>query len=252
MHTSVDPSSITIPDTKSHIPNAGRSLDEALIAARRAIGAVGKNGQYNQPGRNNNGAIRYAFRKHDDLVDAVGRAMADHGINIVPVDVIAPNYERIERLTKVTAMVKYQITATGTGESMTIVVMAEAADNSDKATNKLMTAAQKNMYLQVFHVAVTDADPDQERPDVVTPHAEQIASNVNETVNSDKDIETKLSTVRGAWKSSRSLKDVTISPALCLDVLGITEPIRLDDYLRAVATWLGQQPQQTMPSPDTW
>ena len=51
------------------------------------------------------------------------------------------------------------------GSSIPAVGYGEGYDNSDKALNKAMTMAEKQMLIQVFCVADGDPDPDHERPE---------------------------------------------------------------------------------------
>lgn len=109
------------------------------------------------------GGIRYKARNIEDIITAVRTSCAENGLIIYPSKIetnvfsdtrFGKNGERIVQICDVT--VEYTLT---TGEdSITAVGIGRGEDSGDKAPNKAMTFAYKNVLLQTFMLATDDPD----------------------------------------------------------------------------------------------
>ena len=138
-------------------------VTKSICAITAEIGALGKNKKNEQQG--------YAFRGVDDLMNALHPLFAKYGVFLMPE---VTNTQRDERITakgtaliSVTVTVRYHFVAMD-GSEIVATVVGEGMDSADKATNKAMTAAFKNVCFQTFCIPtdeVTKSDPDRETPD---------------------------------------------------------------------------------------
>lgn len=131
----------------------------ALISKVMAdVGAIAKSGT--------NELDNYAFRKIDDVYNKLQPILAKHGVFFVP-SVTESSEDKFQSedgqsWVRVKLTVNYRIYCDD-GSSIDSIVRGEAIDNSDKATNKALTAAFKYLLIQVFCIAVQglpDADKD--------------------------------------------------------------------------------------------
>lgn len=138
-------------------------VTKSICAITAEIGALGKNKKNEQQG--------YAFRGVDDLMNALHPLFAKYGVFLMPE---VTNTQRDERITakgtsliSVTVTVRYHFVAMD-GSEITATVVGEGMDSADKATNKAMTAAFKNVCFQTFCIPTAEvaaADPDNYTPD---------------------------------------------------------------------------------------
>ena len=132
-----------------------------LSAAMNDIGAVGKDGKY-QDGR-----MSYKYRGVDGVVNAVSPAFRRHGIVCVPTlleksrDTTATRSGG--RAEVIHIRVRYTFYDAESGESIATEVPGQAFDTSDKATAKAMSVALRIALLQVLMLPTCDTDPDAER-----------------------------------------------------------------------------------------
>jgi hypothetical protein len=106
---------------------------------------------------------KYSFRGIDDVYNALGPALAEAGLVILP---RVTDRQVQERPTQkggtqlaVTLQVEFDFIAAEDGSSHTVVAFGEAMDRGDKATPKAMAAAYKYMAFQAFCIPV-DGQPD--------------------------------------------------------------------------------------------
>jgi hypothetical protein len=133
------------------------------------IGAVAKNRENQQQ--------KYNFRGIEDLYNAVHPALHAHGVFCVPV-IVRHNFTTFEKSgfegkttlwRHVTIKVRHQFFAPD-GSHVDVVTMGEGLDNSDKATNKAMSAAMKYALIELFSVPTADIDDaDRTTPEVSKP-----------------------------------------------------------------------------------
>ena len=130
-----------------------------LVAVMADVGAVGRNAQMEH-------GERYRYRRNDDVLSAVQPALVRHGVVAVP-EVVAVKYR--DRTTRngnpqVWCSLTVRWTFHGAaGDSVSAVVVGEASDTSDKATNKAHTASQKIALCQVLSIPYSQDDPDDDR-----------------------------------------------------------------------------------------
>lgn len=124
----------------------------ALAAAKREVGTVGKNGQVTEYGS-------YAYRRFDDVLNAVAGPLDKHGI------VLAPNVTaHSERFDGKKHFVRIAMQCTffcDDGSSMTASSIGEAFDVGDKAATKAQTVALRIILCSVLNIAYDDMqDPE--------------------------------------------------------------------------------------------
>ncbi|MER7937815.1 MULTISPECIES: ERF family protein [unclassified Streptomyces] len=148
----------TAPPLDPWPPTRHLTVDEAMVAVMREIGAVGKNG-YNKN-------HEYHFRAQEDIVAAVRGPMARHGLRMLPRVIEQQHFARGKSNVAILT-IEYVVRGPG-GDVMqpSIVVVGEGADVSDKASNKAMTAAKKYALVQAFEIASDNVDDsDRQSPD---------------------------------------------------------------------------------------
>lgn len=138
-------------------------ITKSICAITTEIGALSKNKKNEQQG--------YSFRGVDDLMNALHPLFAKYGVFLLPE---VQNTQRDERITakgtaliSVSVTVKYHFVAMD-GSEICATIVGEGMDSADKATNKAMTAAFKNVCFQTFCIPTAEvaaADPDRETPD---------------------------------------------------------------------------------------
>ncbi len=146
---------------------ADASIVARLVAVMDDVGAVGRNAQMEH-------GERYRYRRNDDVLEAVHPALVRHGVLAVP-SVLTVEY-RDKTTSRGNAQVwcsmKVEWTFYGAaGDSVSAIVVGEAADTSDKATNKAHTASQKIALCQVLSIPYSQDDPDDDRQAVGAPGA---------------------------------------------------------------------------------
>jgi hypothetical protein len=137
-----------------------------VLAELPAIGKTQRNTQQN-----------FMFRGHDDVLNALNPLLAKADIFPTP-EVLERVYA--QRSTKqggvmheVNLLVRYTFW-TSDGSYVQASAWGEGTDSGDKATNKAMTMAFKNVLMQVFAINTEDGqrydtDRDQPEPTVVQP-----------------------------------------------------------------------------------
>lgn len=126
-----------------------------LVTAAFAEKGIGKNHKNEQQG--------FAFRGIDDVLNRMSKELVDANLAIVPRVISRDVSERVNSrgnpLFYVVLTVEYKIYSTLDGSSVTCVVVGEAMDSGDKATNKALSIAYKYMAFQLFSIPIAD-DPD--------------------------------------------------------------------------------------------
>lgn len=138
-------------------------VTKSICAITAEVGSIAKNKKNEQQG--------YSFRGVDDLMNTLHPLFAKYGIFLLPEVLDTKRDERItakgSALISVVVTVKYHFIAMD-GSEICATIVGEGMDNADKATNKAMTAAFKNVCFQTFCIPtaeVTASDPDRETPD---------------------------------------------------------------------------------------
>ena len=143
---------------------------EAWNDVMRDVQAIRKDSRNAQQGFN--------FRGIDAVMNAVGPALRDHGVTIIPNSVEAKH--RDFTTAKGTVMheaivtVGYSVIGPD-GQGFTGQSVGEAADAGDKATSKAMSVAYRTFLLQALTIPTDEPDPDETITDRGTPdpYAEQ-------------------------------------------------------------------------------
>lgn len=126
------------------------------------IGAVTKN-------KRNTSGQQFMYRGVDDLMNALNPAMVENKLFIVPEVLEQIREDRVSnsgsKLIYSICKIKYTFFAED-GTNISAVVIGEAFDSGDKATNKAMSVAFKYACFQVFCIPTEEMkDPDGDRPE---------------------------------------------------------------------------------------
>lgn len=138
------------------------SIYAKLAAITAETEAVGKDRKNTQQG--------YNFRGIDDLVTAVRKSMAKHGVTCVP---RVTAQERFEYQTKSGGTMHCAIVTmehafyAEDGSSVIATTVGEGSDSGDKASNKAMSAALKYALLPIFLLAGGE-DSENDHPERAT------------------------------------------------------------------------------------
>jgi len=123
------------------------------------VGKEGRNAQQN-----------YSFRAIDDFMNAAHPALVKHGVSIVPEVLERHETERTNAKGSVSLHVVLRMAfhfVAPDGSAVRAVTEGEAADFSDKATNKAMSAAFKYALMQTFCIPLKDmAEGDKDSPEL--------------------------------------------------------------------------------------
>lgn len=150
------------PTTELAAPDADEptpTIVQALSRVMRDTRAVAKDSQANM-GRGGS----FNFRGVDAVVNAVAPTLRAHGV------VVMPRVLNVERATVPRsgggAMLSVYVTTEFTfhgpaGDSISCVVLGEAADTGDKATSKAQSVALRVALLQALMLPTDDPDPDE-------------------------------------------------------------------------------------------
>jgi hypothetical protein len=154
-------------DNKPVAPNGAPMIHAAMCRIMAEVGAVGKLGE--------NKEQRYPFRKIADVYKACQAVFARNGVHFLPHKV--SNFSCAEVASKsgtkgfhVTAVIEHRFYAVD-GSYVTVETIGESTDWSDKACNKVMSAAAK--YAMGEGLCLPDEDPesdgDHESPEIADP-----------------------------------------------------------------------------------
>lgn len=129
------------------------AIDAAMIRIMRDVTAVGKDA--NAPAKMGG----YAYRKVDDIMNAVGTSMRAHGVFIRP-EVVANERKSWQSngslVTEVVLTMRYHWVSGVDGTSFDVLVVGEGRDNGDKATSKAQAMCYKTMLLQAMCIPLED------------------------------------------------------------------------------------------------
>ncbi len=122
----------------------------------------------------------FKYRSVDDVFNALHPALAKNKVFIVP-EILEQTREIVgetrngAKMTLVICKIRFTFFAED-GSNVTAIIIGEALDTGDKATNKAMAIAYKYACFQVFCIPTEDMiDPDSERPELEHPEANQKA-----------------------------------------------------------------------------
>lgn len=128
---------------------------EALAAVMADVQAVGKNQRNTQQ--------NFSFRGVDAVMNAVGPALREHGVIVLP-RVLSKSYRDFhtgnDKLMH-EAVLEVEFTFVGPeGDTLVASAMGESADAGDKATAKAHSVAFRTVLLQALCIPTDDPDPD--------------------------------------------------------------------------------------------
>lgn len=125
----------------------------AVMADVQAVRKTERNSQQN-----------YSFRGIDSVLNAVGPALREHGVIIIPAveDMQVEKYTTGRNNTQMkNVTVRTRFTVHGpAGDSFSGVALGEASDSSDKAVAKAQSVAYRVFLLQGLTIPTDDPDPD--------------------------------------------------------------------------------------------
>lgn len=133
-------------------------IHEALNNVMRDVQAVRKGERNTMPGGG------FMFRGVDAVTNAVGPALREHGVIVVP-EVLDAEYSTVHVGQKQTVMSRVVLRVKFTwwgpeGDSIASVVQAESMDSGDKATAKAHSVAFRTAMLQTLCLPTDEKDPD--------------------------------------------------------------------------------------------
>lgn len=136
------------------------AIYKAIIGVMAEINAIGKDRRNQQQG--------FVYRGIDDVMNELHSALAKNGVFVVP-EVLSE--ERSTGKTKsggdmfyTRLKIRFTFYA-GDGSNISAVVIGEAMDTADKASNKALSVGLKYAMLQVFCIPTEDEkDPDAQSP----------------------------------------------------------------------------------------
>ena len=127
-----------------------------LVKVMRTVGAVGKDGY--------NSGMNFNFRGIDGVLDAVGPALREHGVVVIPTRRSVTKTEALTSGNKKTRVVDVEVDYTFyssvDGSSVVATVPGEAMDSGDKGTAKAMSVAYRTCLIQALSLPTTEPDPD--------------------------------------------------------------------------------------------
>lgn len=135
--------------------NETPSIQQALAAVMADVQAVGK--------RERNQSQGFNFRGVDAVVNAVGPALRQHGVIVLP-RVLAKSYRDFNTSKGALmheAVLEVEFTFVGpAGDTLVASAVGESADSGDKATAKAHSVAFRTILLQALCIPTDDPDPD--------------------------------------------------------------------------------------------
>lgn len=134
------------------------TVQAALLAVMQDVRGLGKHQRNTAPNGN------YNFRGIDDVMNAVGPALRDHGLAVIP-QCRSVEYDAVEVGAKRTPMLVARVLVDYVfvgpdGSSLTATAPGEAFDSGDKATAKAMSVAFRTCLLQALCLPTDEPDPD--------------------------------------------------------------------------------------------
>lgn len=136
------------------------TIYQAINAVMKDVRSVAKDGWNDAPN------AKYAFRGVDHVIDAVGPALREHGVIVVP-KVLDWQYGTVIVGHKQTQMSHARLTVqfnwygpAGDTFPEPAVVAAEAFDSGDKATSKAHSVAYRTNLIETLSLPTNEPDPD--------------------------------------------------------------------------------------------
>lgn len=141
----------TAPTTAAPVEHPG--INQLIINVMRDMPAIPKGGH--------NEDDDYYFRRLDDVIATLHDVCSEHGLLVLPVDVVSQHAAvkredgSISALTQTSVTVSYELTGVS-GDSKIVKFPGMGIDKSDKSTQKAMSQAWKYLMTQVFMIPVEE------------------------------------------------------------------------------------------------
>lgn len=150
-----------MPGAKDPATTAEPMIFQRMTAILGELPALGKSAFNEQQ--------RFHYRSHDDVLNALNPLLAKHGVFVVPLVLDRLPAQRTTRgggiMYEVNLHVQYTFYASD-GSAVRASAWGEGTDSGDKATNKAMTMAFKNVLAQAFAISTADTiDADGQTPE---------------------------------------------------------------------------------------
>ncbi len=142
------------------------TIHEALSAVMGDVQAVGKDQ------RVTSGPAKYAFRGVDAVVNAVGPALREHGVIVLPevLDDMFREYQSKSGGQMQECRVRMRYTFVGPdGSTLSCSAIGQSSDSSDKAASKAQSVAYRVALLQALCIPTDEPDPDATSHERATP-----------------------------------------------------------------------------------
>lgn len=133
------------------LPPAVGTIHERMVAVMTELPAIGK-GRFNEQ-------QRFAYRGHDDVMNALNPLLCKHGVFLVPRVLDRVTAERMTGNNKTMYEVNLHVEFTfwaADGTSLRASTWGEGTDMGDKSTNKAMTMAFKNVLAVAFAISTEE------------------------------------------------------------------------------------------------
>jgi hypothetical protein len=157
--------------------------------------------------RERNDAQRFNFRGIDAVMNAVGPALRDHGVMVVPAarEITTESYSTAKgaAMRNATVLIDWTVYGPG-GDSFTGASYGEAADAGDKAVSKAHSVAYRTFLLQALCIPTDEPDPD------ASSH-ERVAARPAQQSPADTARSELLTWARGNGRNPRDLADAHIA-----------------------------------------
>ena len=210
----------------------------AVIEAMGQISAIGKNKQNQTQG--------FRYRGIDDVMNELHGILAKCGIFIVPSVLEEVRTQGTTSRGGVMFYTRLKIKFTfyaKDGSSIESVVIGEAMDTGDKASNKALSIGLKYALLQVFCIPTEDdKDPDNVSPDFVPAPAEK--KQAVETVGTPEENAERKELVRivETYEAQLNLgKKKPNAYDLCCNALAGNDSAQIHEMLGRAKTYLSKQ-----------
>lgn len=133
-----------------------------------------------------NEALKFSFRGIDAVMNAVGPALREHGVSVIPTGVEILSSEWVSGSGKPTHYVIIQVNWRITGPAGDYLYgssLGEAGDWGDKAVSKAHSVAYRTFLLQALCIPTDDPDPDLQNYTRDASVADQARAEAGETLS---------------------------------------------------------------------
>lgn len=149
---------VEVPEPAVVLEPVAVPIHVALARVMADVRGVSKNQLHNSPTGG-----RWKFRGIDDVLNAAGPALRDHGVIVLP-EVLDVTYRDVttkggKDAREVTVRVRYTFVGPD-GSTLAVVVPGESLDSGDKGTAKAMSVAFRIALIQALALPTDEPDPD--------------------------------------------------------------------------------------------